>query len=229
MRKIDKQPEPRAWRDYRTTPGVRYQSQPCLIEALLEEQGYICAYCERRIPYQDVPGQEDYRIEHLSSQAKAREEGDNSDLDYNNMVICCPGNITKDGPAHYHCDKRKGMKPLVISPLSEAMMRSIRFTDSGLIKSTDAKLDEELGEEGLNLNDGMLRNNRRETWLTVIEGLNKMGWTKRHVEQVLECWSDRHEWQYETQDGMKTVRAYIPYCSMAVFMLSRKLRQWDGK
>lgn len=60
MRKIDKRAEPREWKDYRKTPGARYQSFDFLVDALLDEQGYICAYCERRIPHQDVQRGEDH-------------------------------------------------------------------------------------------------------------------------------------------------------------------------
>ncbi len=109
MRKIDKRAEPREWKDYRKTPGARYQPFAYLVDALLNEQGYICAYCERRIPHQDVQQEENHRIEHLSSQKKSREVGDDSDLDYNNMVICCPGNISND-KKQYHCDKAKGRR-----------------------------------------------------------------------------------------------------------------------
>ena len=51
MRKIEKGPEPKAWRKYRETPGVRveFHSIPELVQALLREQGYICAYCTCRV------------------------------------------------------------------------------------------------------------------------------------------------------------------------------------
>jgi len=37
MRKIDKRAEPREWKDYRKTPGARYQSFDFLVDALLDE------------------------------------------------------------------------------------------------------------------------------------------------------------------------------------------------
>lgn len=53
MIKIAKNKEPKEWTEYRNTPGVDYQSIPELVESLLKEQGYICAYCMRRIPHRD--------------------------------------------------------------------------------------------------------------------------------------------------------------------------------
>lgn len=41
MRKINKGPEPVKWKQYRKTPGVKYQSIPELRDSLLKEQGYI--------------------------------------------------------------------------------------------------------------------------------------------------------------------------------------------
>lgn len=218
MRKIDKGPEPQEWKAYRTTPNVRYQSFPFLVDALLEEQGYICAYCERRIPHRDAPNEEDHRIDHLNPQRNARQAGDDSDLDYQNMVICCPGNIANNKD-YYHCDKAKGHKELVVSPLSFAMMGTIRYTPSGIVKSTDEKLDAELNEEGLNLNNHYLVQHRQETWATVIEKLNDMGWTKKHVAAVLSTWENRHTILYKDEEH----QAFLPFCSMVCFMLRKKL------
>ena len=219
MRKIDKRPEPREWKDYRKTPGARYQSFDFLVDALLDEQGYICAYCERRIPHQDAHQEENHRIEHLSSQKKGREMGDDSDLDYDNMVICCPGNISND-KNEYHCDKAKGSKELAISPLNAAMMGTIRFTPTGKIASTDDKLNSELGKDGLNLNNQRLVEHRQEAWITVIKKLNDLGWTKKHVEDVLSVWESRHTIIYKNRE----CKAYYPFCSMVCFMLRKKLR-----
>ena len=45
MRTITKSKEPKEWTEYRLTPNTDYQSIPELRQSLLEEQGYICAYC----------------------------------------------------------------------------------------------------------------------------------------------------------------------------------------
>ena len=218
MRKIDKGPEPQEWKAYRTTPNVRYQSFPFLVDSLLEEQGYICAYCERRIPHRDAPGEEDHRIDHIITQLQSKQQGDNLDLDYQNMVICCPGNIANN-KNYYHCDKAKGHKNLTISPLSAAMMNTIGFTGTCKIMSTDKKLDDELNENGLNLNNDYLLRHRQEAWATFVEKMGEKGWTKKHVTEALERWSSLHTFPYKGKER----QAYWPFCSMICFMLRKKL------
>jgi hypothetical protein len=54
MRRIEKNIEPREWTEYRLTQdNPPYESKLELRESLLKEQGYICAYCMRRIPVKD--------------------------------------------------------------------------------------------------------------------------------------------------------------------------------
>ena len=105
-------------------------------------------------------------------------------------------------------------------------MSTISFTPTGLIKSSDPALNAELGEDGLNLNMQMLRDNRGEVWLTVAQQLNQSGRRRSQVEAVLEKWKERHECIYINREGdTKTVNAFYPYCSMVVYMLTKKLRQ----
>lgn len=71
MRKIIKQSEPKEWMVYRRfTPEADYEANPELRKSLLEEQGYICAYCMRRIPVRDKNSNETSRIEHILSREK---------------------------------------------------------------------------------------------------------------------------------------------------------------
>lgn len=53
MIKISKRNEPPSWTQYRSTPGVAYQANEELRQALLVEQGFICAYYMRRILVKD--------------------------------------------------------------------------------------------------------------------------------------------------------------------------------
>ena len=106
---------------------------------------------------------------------RQRKTGISTDLDYSNMVVCCPGNIARDGAENYHCDKKKGDVDLRISPLDDTMMSTIQFTPSGLIKSTDSQLDREINVN-LNLNQQLLRSNRKETWLGIARGLKTKDW-----------------------------------------------------
>ena len=61
---IRKSAEPKEWTEYKNIPGVQFSGIPALQESLYREQGYLCAYCERRIPVRDKMSTEDHRIEH---------------------------------------------------------------------------------------------------------------------------------------------------------------------
>ena len=122
---ITKNKEPKEWTEYRNTPGVDYQAIPELVQSLLKEQGYICAYCMRRIPTKDkiykkdgvnfVYTNEDHRVEHI----KSREQHNDLKLDYTNMVVCCPGHIG----AQDHCDRLKDQRIFRLVQLINNLLR----------------------------------------------------------------------------------------------------------
>jgi hypothetical protein len=83
-----------------------------------------------------------------------------------------------------------------------------------------------LGSNDLNLNIPLLRDNRQEVWITVIKELDKMGWTKRHVEAVLSRWEQKHDCIIKSADNKThTIKAFYPYRSIVIYMLRKKLRQ----
>lgn len=63
MIEIKKGQEHKAWTNRKCTPGVDYNATPELKSALLEEQGYLCAYCMRRISYENM------KVEHIKSRS----------------------------------------------------------------------------------------------------------------------------------------------------------------
>jgi len=113
MIRINKGQEPNEWLQYRLTPGAKYEAIPELSGALLLEQGYICAYCMRRIPVKDKNSSETSRIDHI----KCREHYPELELDYNNMIICCPGSID----SNFHCDRKKEYSGVVIWYLTKKL------------------------------------------------------------------------------------------------------------
>lgn len=98
---IRKSAEPKEWTKYKNIPGVQFSGIPALQESLYREQGYLCAYCERRIPVRDKMSTEDHRIEHWHCRDKYPDEV----FSYGNLLMCCPGQI---GGGESHCDVRKG-------------------------------------------------------------------------------------------------------------------------
>jgi len=148
MIQIIKSTEPQAWKKYRLTPNALYQSNEDLVESLKMEQGYICAYCMRRIPCNDrlykkdgqnyVLTKEDHRVEHILS----RKNHPDLQLCYNNMVLCCPGHIGKDD----HCDKLKGDRDLSFSPMDPLFICSLSYKNDGGITSSNPVYDKELND-----------------------------------------------------------------------------------
>jgi uncharacterized protein (TIGR02646 family) len=96
-------------------------------EALKEEQGYICCYCERRIEAND------FHVEHLKPQ------GENllpeNQLDYDNLLCSCQRDVQKGEPLH--CGNSKGGwydELLFVSPLSENCESKFKYTFDGYIQ-----------------------------------------------------------------------------------------------
>lgn len=187
---IRKSAEPKEWTEYKNIPGVQFSGIPALQESLYREQGYLCAYCERRIPVRDKMSTEDHRIEHWHCRDKYPDEV----FSYGNLLMCCPGQI-EGGESH--CDVRKGNDIIEWSPLKKECTDSIRYSLNGTILSSNASWDKELNEK-LNLNHEILKRNREQTLRGVIEGIiSKRGkhilWTQKDVKDQLEKWSNKHD------------------------------------
>ena len=115
---INKGPEPPEWTSRRKTPGVSaYESIPELKDALLKEQGYICAFCMRKIPVQDRGERETAKNAHLLS----RQNHPDRQLDFNNMVASCPGYFGGIS----HCDKSQESNDITLPLFGPQLQRSI--------------------------------------------------------------------------------------------------------
>lgn len=151
---IKKNSEPRSLTEYKKTVNSSFDNLPSNVkndirESLLKEQGYICAYCMKRIESPDV------KIEHY----KARNS--ENELDYKNLLAVCKGN--EGSPKKFQtCDTHKGNDILNINPQDERHILTIFFTRNGEIKSSNDLYQKELNEV-LNLNDkyGKLISGRR--------------------------------------------------------------------
>lgn len=207
---INKQQEPASWTQRRLTPNVTYEATPELRESLLKEQGYICAYCMRRIPASDAPYENaTSKIEHLLSQ----ENHEDLQMEYSNLVVCCPGRLY----GNMHCDASKEDKDIKCSPLSQDAMRTIQYNTDGTIKSTNETYNAEINDV-LNLNIDILKSNRKALWESVRNRLQSEGlWKKAYVRRVLD------EYSSFDSDGQKK-----PYCGIIIYMLTKKLRQWEN-
>lgn len=209
---IEKNREPKEWLEYRQT-NVNYESKPKLVESLYNEQGYICAYCMRRIPCRDRVSNEDHRVEHMLS----RENHPELQLDYKNMVICCPGHIGTES----HCDKLKGSKDISFTPHNATFIGTLSYSNEGVIKSSNAGYDKELNET-LNLNTSLLVSNRKAV-INIIVGevkkhvKDKGNLTKAFLNEQIQKYSNKYN-----KDGKLM---YHPYCGVAIYYLQKKLNK----
>ena len=159
-RTIDGKPLNYTWKDF---------SKPWKDECkkyLLQEQGYLCAYCMKSISLDKM------KIEHLNPRHNCKTEDEK--LTNKNLVAVCLG-ITD---AEIHCDTNRGnLKPkdqlLSISPtMDNPNCEELTYFESGQIKSTNdnAIIENDLNKK-LNLNCNPLITARNATEQGFIDGL----------------------------------------------------------
>lgn len=136
---------PEQWR--RFIKGKKRKIQ--LHEYLLDEQGYICAYCNRRVHKSMPHNDEQLRVEHLYPKSKFPSKT----LEYENLVGVCFGNEREPRPREVHCDVQKSEKELPISfyPTDPGCEAAFFVSGEGELGSRDPKIQNALTEI-LNLN-----------------------------------------------------------------------------
>ncbi len=154
MKHIIKCSEPQAFADWKALANEDWQpsyddlsgySKKAVKDGLMEEQGYLCCYCERRL----TP--EDSHIEHLRPQSDSTVDP----LDFANMLCSCQNQLNKGDPRH--CGNLKGDwfdTLLLVSPLDSDCENRFSFTGNGAIKPllpTETAATETIKRLGLNI------------------------------------------------------------------------------
>ncbi|SIO58947.1 hypothetical protein [Paraburkholderia phenazinium] len=162
MRFIAKGGEPRALTDWKlanknTPENLNYNGggfpRDAVKNALLVEQGYLCAYTMKAIASRDG-----CHIEHIIAQSVGAEGRE--DIDYGNMLACFPpSNSTIECPyGAKHKDDYDVVNQPFLSPLNQSVRYVFRFLDDGIV---EGKNDVAVASiEVLNLNCAALRNDR---------------------------------------------------------------------
>ncbi len=186
---IKKTSEPRSLVEHRCTPGADFDGldKTELREHLLKEQGYLCAYCMKRIH-----DEKDTKIEHY------RARNVENELEYTNLLAVCYGNqpspdsVVKIGKKRLTCDSMKGNLVLHINPQSQEDMDTIYYDNSGKIYSKNMMYQQDL-DNVLNLNDefGYLVRNRKEVIETVIDEL-KSAKSQQEAKNMLLKWKRKY-------------------------------------
>lgn len=139
-----------------------------ILDSLMQEQGYLCAYCMSRIPQKRRPP---VTIEHLDPQSKTNTT---QALNYSNMVAVCNGNRGCGTKKNMTCDASRGNSNLTVNPLVPSTLSSIQYKPDGIIYSLNKDVNNDLNNI-LNLNSKrfFLVENRLKALQTMLEGINK--------------------------------------------------------
>lgn len=184
-------------------------------EALLHEQGFLCAYCMQRVDLKSST------IEHFIPQNPTNGEANDAlSIDYNNMLAVCGGNtqIAKR-KNDLICDKHRGNTFLTADPRNIHIIEKISYRDDGTIYSTDANIKRDLNETlNLNCETALLKQNRKSVLDAVKSEILKKCLdktiSKRQLENILLK-------MREARNGK-----YIPFCGIAIWYLQKKLARF---
>ncbi|WP_346970202.1 hypothetical protein [Collinsella aerofaciens] len=153
--------------------SLRGGSKRKLLEALLAEQGHLCAYCMCRIGTDGHPA----TIEHLIPQhpTDSAVNGELS-LAYHNLVAVC------DGRGGATCDKRRGNASMTVDPTKRHTLDSIYYHRDGRIDATDESIQHDIQTTlGLNNSRTNLCANRFES-MRAIEKVVTSTFRRRGIE-----------------------------------------------
>ncbi|MDE7414894.1 MAG: TIGR02646 family protein [Lachnospiraceae bacterium] len=215
MRKIQKGESPKwfeAWKDnFQCKKGRRATYKEDFPDAerrklrkeLLEEQGYICCYCMKRI---DINSS---HLEHFWPKSRFK----NLDMDYQNMLVSCEGETTGGD----HCGHKKDDwydKDMVI-PTDDKIETMFRYALSGGInpahrgekEAVEKKMIHEWGLDSFHLE----RN--RKMALAETEIFEMQDYTEEEVWDTIAYYDGR-------QDGK-----YIEYCNVIIDVMKREMLQ----
>ena len=177
-----------------------------LRESLVLEQRGICCYCMQRIR----PTSTAMKIEHWQCQARYPHR----QLDYSNLLGACLGCQNQSLERH-HCDTRKGDHDLAYNPANPThdVERKLTFLGDGTLQSTEVIFDQEINEV-LNLNEGILKKNRRALLDSIKDGFMGKNPSKVDIQKEI------RKWNGDLDDGVLE-----PFCQVAIYYLRKKLQR----
>lgn len=199
-------------KSYDELPG---KTKNAIKEALLKEQGYLCAYCMQRVDLQTTT------IEHYIPQNPLDREADSAlSIDYNNMLAVCGGNIYRaHRKSELTCDKHRENIPLTVNPRNEHSVAKICYKGDGTIYSDDLGINRDL-DKTLNLNcEATLFKQNRKRVLDVVKQtiFKKFAGNeipKRQLENMLIKLESKNDGKYEA------------FCGIAIWYLRKKIARY---
>lgn len=226
MRKIDKRErEPAGLAEIRTTPGtagdwstVPGDCKQAIRNALVEDQGFLCAYCMSQI----APEPTSMKIEHW----RARSHFPEQVFDWKNLLGVCPGTIETVSGLERHCDESRENQPLHIDPTTSPPDPGtlFQYTARGEIRPApglDPALSEQVEKDiqTLRLNVRTLRSARKRVHDEVRSVLSRR---KSRYPKNLALLRNRYA-RPQPPEPLE------PYCQVAIQLIERNLRRSNLK
>lgn len=115
--------------------SLRGESKRNLLEALLAEQGHLCAYCMCRIGTDGHPATIEHLIPRHPTDSAANGE---LSLAYHNLFAVC------DGRGGATCDKSRGNAPLTVDPTKSHTLETIYYHHDGRIDAKDESVQHDI-------------------------------------------------------------------------------------
>ena len=178
------------------------------LQALLDEQGHLCAYCTDKIKMDNA------HVEHIIPQSEAAGADDPHSVDYGNLLAVCDGFAGCAGGQT--CDRSRGDTPLTVNPLKPETLESIRYLRDGRILSDDSAVNQDL-DRTLNLNQPLLVRNRGAVLGVLFEKLERTSARggNRRVVSFCRSYVDEH---------LKNPQARNPYDGAIIYFMKKRLR-----
>ena len=179
-----------------------------VLEALIKEQGFLCAYCMRKITLSDA------HVEHYVPQS-TEGKGDNPlSVDYHNLLAVCDG--FAGNAAGQTCDRARGNKPLRVDPLRRETLESIRYRRDGVIYADDETVNRDL-DATLNLNQELLRRNRKAALGKLYSTFDRIG--KRKGSNAVRSYCQRY-----VDDHLEHPENRIQYDGIVIYFMRKRIR-----
>ena len=217
---IKKGPPPESLIAFQHREGAAYSSvdfpRQDVYDALLREQGGLCAYCMCRITAKNI------HIEHWIPQKGefyadkySQEDCDKMAIDFRNMLGVCPGGRGLP-PAKTTCDNHRQNAYIEANPQRQSTIDSLQYGRDGSISSSDVQINFDISVT-LNLNEATLCANRKSAWnacLNIMKRQRNNGtWTKAMLDKQISHYEQRDS------EGNRP-----PYAGIILYWL-RKYRQ----
>ena len=217
MLRFAKGPQPDALTEWQATPSSDWSSVSSeeFWESILDDQSYLCAYCQRVIPMKVATGK-GMHVEHWTPQASGAQS-----LDWGNLLGVCPGDETAETGVRggeRHCDTSRGQKPLFLHPVEgrgPSPIDHLAYTTEGETVPVASNVAKRVSEDidTLNLSAQRLMRGRVNVYQTLKDWFDRKGWTEGNLRRAYR--------EYDAQAG--TSRR--PYAEVARYYL----RRWAKK